>query len=265
MDSFIQSHWFPDLIILLVILAFAFIKCRKGLFKCIIPVIILVASIVGAFVLTPIVEPIVSKSLQPWVENNITSKLEDLNLEDLEILLKSNEMKELIGKKDKASEEETVTITEKLKEVLPENVSNLLEEYGVNAKDIFKNVKLPDLNFNASNVKDQALSIIEGIIVSSAAKIVHAAVFMVIALALLIVLNIIKLFLNPLFDKLPVVGTLNRLGGLLFGIIEAVLIIWLVVGVIKTFNILDIAEIAKGTYLLNFFLNVSFKTLLSIV
>ncbi|MCQ2553823.1 MAG: CvpA family protein [Clostridia bacterium] len=207
----------------------------------------------------------VSKSLQPWVENNITSKLDDLNLEDLELLLKSNEMKELIGKKDKASEEENVTITERLKEVLPENVSNLLEEYGVNAKDIFKNVKIPDLNFNASNVKDQALSIIKGIIVTASAKIVHAAVFVAIEIALLIVLNIINLLLNPLFDKLPVVGTLNRFGGLLFGIIEAVLIIWLVIGIIKTFNILDIAEIAKGTYLLKFFLNVSIKTLLSIV
>ena len=104
MDAFIASHWFPDILILIIILLFALIKGKKGFFKCVIPVVILAAALVGSYFITPYVEPMAQEKLMPFVQEKVIEKIDSSelgNLGNLSELIEKN-----AAEKEKKTEKE---------------------------------------------------------------------------------------------------------------------------------------------------------------
>lgn len=274
MDSFLSSHWFPDAIILVVILLFALIKGHKGFFRCVVPVVILAIALVGSYFLTPYVEPVAQEKLLPFVQQKVMEKMEDVDLGtvgDISSLINKKDStekdaeKENADAKDQKSEISTADsgLVNSLINQLPDGIKAVVEKYGVDVEGTVKE-KISDIKIG-DGVKEQLTNSALALVSSAAEKAIHTGCYIVVALALLIVLNIIKAIINPFFSKAPVVSQVNKLAGTILGIIEALLIIYLVVSVMKLFNIGDIVTRAEGTYLLKLFLMVDPKGIVALV
>ena len=265
MDAFIASHWFPDILILVIILLFALLKGKKGFFKCVIPVVILAAALVGSYFITPYIEPMAQEKLMPFVQEKVIEKIDSSelgNLGNLSELIEKN-----AAEKEKKTEKEISasdsSLADSIIEKLPESVRELVEKYGVDVGTTVKD-KIDDIKIG-DGIKEQVSNSVAALVTSAAKKVIHTGCYIVIALALLLVLSIIKAILNPIIEKTPVVGQANKTAGAILGIIEAVLIIYLVVSVMKLFNIGNIVTRAEDTYLLKLFLMIDPKGIVSLV
>lgn len=255
MEAFLQSHWFPDVLIIVVILLFGFIKGHKGFFKCVIPVVILAIALVGSYFLTPYVEPVAQEKLMPFVEKKVIEKLDQKDLDsvgDLSKLLEKAEREKTEEKKDISAEDQG--LAESIMEKLPAGVKELVEKYGVNVGETLKE-KISDIKIG-NGAKEQVTNGAAALITAAASKAIYLGCYVVVALLLLLVLNIIKAILNPLFSKAPVISQANKTAGFMLGVIEAIFIIYLAVCIMKVFNLFDIATRAKGTYLLKAFMSI---------
>lgn len=98
---------------------------------------------------------------------------------------------------------------------------------------------------------------------SAVAGIVHTVVYALLFILSLIVLQwVLKLITIPfrLVEKIPVVGTLNRIGGGVLGLILGVLICFLIAAIVKTIGFIDPAD----TTLFRFFAANTPATLLAL-
>ena len=265
MEAFLQSHWFPDVLILIVIILFAVIKGIKGFFKCVIPVIILIASLVGAYFLTPLVEPAAQEKLIPFVEKRVVEKMDAVELGtigDLSDLIGKNDDKESkSGNKDISSADDS--LAESIIGSLPDGIKELVEKYGVNVGDTVKE-QIDDIKIG-DGIKDQMTKSVAALVTTAAKKAIHTGCYVVIALALLLVLSILKLVIDPVIKKTPVVSQANKTAGAILGVLEAILLVYLAVSIMKLFNICDIVTVAKDTYLLKLFMTIDPKGIVSLV
>lgn len=285
MKAFLDSQWFPDIAILLVILLFAFAKGRKGLFKCIIPVVILVVALVGSYILTPYVEPMAQEKLLPFIEKKVAEKLDGVELGTIGDLSKLVAGKSEAGTTDKSASDagqsstadksdasekainglstEDNQLAETIINALPENIKELVQKYGVDVTSTIKD-KISDIKIGA-DLKAQLSTSAVALVSSAATKAIHTGCYVVVALALLLVLNIIKALINPLIQKTPVVGSVNRTLGFVFGLVEGILVVYLAITVMKLFNIGNIVARADSTVLLRLLLSVDPKGIVALV
>jgi len=295
MKAFLDSQWFPDIAILLVILIFAFSKGRKGLFKCIIPVVILVVALVGSYILTPYVEPMAQEKLLPFIEKKVAEKLDGVELGTIGDLSKLVGSKSDAGTTSKAEGQSGTTdksasdsgksgttdksdasekainglstednqLAETIINALPENIKELVQKYGVDVTSTIKD-KISDIKIG-TDLKAQLSTSAVALVSSAATKAIHTGCYVVVALALLLVLNIIKALINPLIQKTPVVGSVNRTLGFVFGLVEGILVVYLAITVMKLFNIGNIVARADSTVLLRLLLSVDPKGIVALV
>ena len=85
---------------------------------------------------------------------------------------------------------------------------------------------------------------------------VRIVLFIVLFILCLILVKVLAFALGKLFE-LPVLNTFNRAGGALFGLVEGMLIVYLIIFLAPKLNFTWFTDNAEGTLLLNFFLNVS--------
>lgn len=267
MEAFLQSHWFPDVLILVVIILFGVIKGIKGFFKCVIPVVILIVALVGSYFLTPYVEPLAQEKLMPFVEKKVVDKMDSVDLGsigDLSKLIGQNSAKK--EEKEKKAEDISAadnTLANSIIEKLPDGIKGLVEKYGVDVGGTVKE-KIDDIKIG-DGVKDQMTKSVAALVTTAAKKAIHTGCYIVVALVLLLVLSIIKAILNPIIEKTPVVGKANKTAGAILGVVEAILLIYLVVCIMKLFNIGNIVTVAKDTYLLKLFLMIDPKGIVALV
>ena len=121
----------------------------------------------------------------------------------------------------------------------------------------------------SESVRDKAVEAYREAISESAkallATIVHSVSFLAAFILLLILLKLLSKLLDKVFD-LPVLSTLNAVGGGLLGLIEAVLLLFLALWLARRLGHADWLDAhAQGTYLFHFFLTHTPKTLISIL
>lgn len=97
--------------------------------------------------------------------------------------------------------------------------------------------------------------------VEAAAKSVFAGtarviLFLLLFIVCILIVKLISGLLERVFE-LPVLKSFNRLGGALFGLIEGMLIIYVIVFAAPRLGLHWLNDHAQGTILLNFFINVS--------
>jgi len=290
MEGFLASHWFWDIVIVIVLLLYMLIKGSKGFFDCIVPVIILAAAIVGSYIITPIIEPTVEAKLTPWVLSKVEKKINDT---DLTSIIKGVTDKFLGG--DSAEEKNTESAAESaadkidfeelkksiegksfeeltqseqdfvnsLKTELPDTVKNLASQYGVDiTQSIINNID--SLNITDS-IKAQASTIAASVVTKVASKAIFTGCYVVVALALMLVLNIIKAIISPFLKEAPVLSQVNKTAGAIFGLIQGLLVIYIAVNIFRMFNLFNIGTIAEETFLLKFFLKISPAEIISMI
>ena len=95
-------------------------------------------------------------------------------------------------------------------------------------------------------------------------SVVHAVLFLLCFLLLLILLRLLTKLLDHLFE-LPVLHALNTVGGGLFGMLEAALLLYLILWLAPEFGITFFRDNASDTYLLKFFTTHTPFTLIAII
>jgi len=185
-----------DVIVATMIIAFAVIMAKKGIYQCAATVVVIILSIclgvVGSKAALKPVYSFVWSLCEPKVEETIEKKIEDT-------------LGEIIDTEDSvlAAEIEEATMTK------------------------------------AETTTE---------------KVCHFILFLLILIVSLLILCLIKDLIGKV-TKLPVVGWVNSVGGFIFGVIEAVIILLLIVKIADMFEITFFRDIANDTILFNWLIS----------
>lgn len=215
------------------------VGAKRGLFKSLMGLVVVAAALVGSVVLANMLTEPITDFVAPKVENAVVKQF-------------TNEL-------DKSAESGTDAA---------DGVGALLEKYGISA-DALSGVLTPfasGLSGAATSAKQNAADTFRGMasaairtVVSGA---VHAVLTMVLYIVLLVVLRLLVNLINHVFD-LPLLGTVNSLGGAAIGFVEALLLVYAMTYIGYHLGVKIITAHANDTFLLSFFLNHSPVELLS--
>ena len=229
-----------DGIIAVVLLAGALIGWKRGLFKSLMGLAVVVLALIGSVVVADMLTEPITDFVAPKVEDAVVSQFSDA----LERSMGADSPDAQAG------------------------LSEMLEQYGVRG-DILKPLwdSVASSVFGAiSAAKENTVDAFRGSISASirtlVSGVVHAVLVLVLYVVLLVVLKLLTRVLDHVFD-LPVLSTVNNLGGAAIGLIEAVLLLYVVVFIGSHLGVKLITDHADDTYLLPIFLNHSPVELIS--
>lgn len=228
-----------DSIIALILLAGFAIGWKRGLFKSLMGLMVVALALIGAVMLADMLTEPITDIIAPKVEDAAVSRFSD----------------EL----DQSAEENGGEAAGRILE--------LLEEYG--ATDAVMGVLNPLASgaFGAaSHVKEAAIDTFRSAVSASirtvVSSVVHAVLVLVLYAALLLVLKLLTRALDHVFD-LPLLSTVNGVGGAAIGLIEAALLVYVVAYIGSHLGVKPIIGHTDDTYLLPIFLNHSPVELIS--
>ena len=224
-----------DGVLAAVLLIGALVGAKRGLFKSLMGLLVVVAAMVGAVLLANMLTEPIANVIAPKAEDAIVKRFSD-------------EWDQSSGDYD--------------------DLGALLEKYGVSAElraKIFEPF-YSSASGAALSVKESATSTfrnaISATVRTTVSGVVHTVLTLVLYVVLLVVLRVVVNLVNHVFD-LPVLGTINGLGGAALGLLEAAALIYVVVYLGYHFGVKIITEHAQDTHLLAFFLNHSPVELIS--
>jgi hypothetical protein len=210
----------------LLFLVFGLLAANRGLYKTIIGVVVLVLAltigIIGANVLT---DPVVER-VWPQVETRIEQRLDDTE--------------RLSG---------LAAGFETLGEVLGEGVEKLLSITG--NRD---NAKSAAREYSANSLLSGLKEKLMGLVDLSFRKLMHAILFLLCSLIGFILLQPVSALLGKLTEA-PVIRTLDWLGGFAIGLLECLVIAYIVTKVCSLRGIAFFEDLAPGTTLLSWLLS----------
>ena len=219
-------------LVLLLLLSF-FVGAKRGLFKSLMGFVVLIAAIVGAAIAAnTLTEPITDLVL-PAFEEKISDWLgvpEELTMGNVASDILSSDSTKSPSFSEWFEKLELFRGGDRFVEHLQEKAAN------------------------AAHLA--ARSLVESV--------VHAVLFLLCFLLLLILLRLLTKLLDHLFE-LPVLHALNTLGGGVFALLEAALLLYLVLWLAPEFGITFFRDNASDTYLLKFFTTHTPFTLIAII
>ncbi|MBQ9647991.1 MAG: CvpA family protein [Oscillospiraceae bacterium] len=229
-----------DGVIAVVLLAGLLIGAKRGLFKSLMGLLVVVLALIGSVMLADMLTEPITDFVAPKVEDAVVSQFSDA----LDRSMDSDGTDAQTG------------------------VSEMLERYGVSG-DILK----PLWDSAASSVfgaisaaKENTADVFRGSISASIRTLVsgavHAVLVLVLYVVLLVVLKLLTRLLDHVFD-LPVLSTANGLGGAAFGLLEAALLLYVAAYAASRLGVTFVTEHADDAYLLPIFLNRSPVELIS--
>ena len=210
----------------LLFLVFALLAANRGLYKTVIGFVVFVLAltvgIIGANVLT---DPVVERAW-PMVEDRVQEKLDDTE--------------QLTG---------LAAGIETIGEVLGEGVEKLLSITG-NKNDAKTLVREHAALEWIQSLKDGLLDLVN----LSFRKLIHAILFLFCSLIGFIVLQPVSALLGKLTEA-PVIRTLDWMGGFAIGVLECLVVIYIVTKVCSLRGISFFEDLAPGTTLLSWLLS----------
>lgn len=250
-----------DGIILVVLLLFAFWGRHRGLIMSVCSLLAVVVAIVGAFLLSRALAPTVTGWVLPLVEDTVVSTVETAIPEEVtEVfnnLAPGETIKDAVSEllpEDMALDENTALPTvDQIKEYLdnsdlelPEEVNSLLDQ-------------IDDTDLEAIAQTSSVEEAVKTATNTVAEIVVRAILFLLCFILILVLWHILAKTLD-LVARLPVLKTMNKLGGFLFGLVRGVLFLLVAAWILRCYpTLLDSLippETVEQTYLLHFFLNV---------
>lgn len=219
-------------LVLLLLLSF-FVGAKRGLFKSLMGFVVLIAAIVGAAI----------------AANTLTEPITDLVLPAFE-----EKISDWLGVP------EELTMGNVASDILSsDSTKNPSFSEWFEKLELFRGgdrfvEHLQEKTANAAHLA--ARSLVESV--------VHAVLFLLCFLLLLILLRLLTKLLDHLFE-LPVLHALNTLGGGVFALLEAAILLYLVLWLAPEFGITFFRDNASDTYLLKFFTTHTPFTLIAII
>lgn len=205
-----------DIILLLILLVFILSGYRKGLILSLCTLLILIVSCLGASVAQEMLTPKVVSELQPQLTQTISEQLEEQVTVSVDEAL------------DEAS---NAGITIAGQPVTLGDLLELLSRFGIDVEQSAQNA-----------ASDIASPIVESAAATIAYAILNAVVGFVIFVAafliIFLVLRVIELCINTV-DRLPVVHTLNHLGGGLVGFLNGAFFLLMAMAILTQTGLLS--------------------------
>ncbi len=231
-----------DVILLLVLVAGYCIGAKRGLFKSLMGFVVVIVALVGSVLIANALTEPVTDLIYPVVEEKITARLESAY----------SDTQATDALKDAAQNDIEAFLDGKVSDTF----SQLLEKIGLKEETI--RTFLDDVTNSklVSGLKDSAKESAAAAVSAMAYAMVHTAVQAVLSLVLFLLLLIVLKLFTRLFDHvldLPVLKTLNDVGGGILGLLEVLLFVYLALWLAPRFGITFLRESAESTYLLKFF------------
>ncbi len=225
-----------DVVIGVVLLAGLGIGAARGLFKSLMGLVVIVASLVGAVFLAGLLTDPIADMVAPKVEDSIVRQFSEA----------------LASARDEAAGSDASAALSELREKLAlygvpvERLDELLGAVSDAARDA--GGKAAD---QATATFREAISATIRAMVRTA---VHAVLLLVLYIVLLVVLKLLTRALDHVFD-LPVLSTVNGVGGAALGLLEAAVLLYVALYIASHLGVKAVAEHMNDTYLLPLFVN----------
>lgn len=237
-----DNAYIVDGVIAVVLLVGALVGAKRGLFKSLMGMIVVAAALVGAVILANVLAEPVTDMIAPKVENAIVKQFTD-KVEDL-----SDSGKSAV---DAGTRDELASLLEEYG-IPSDTVNKLIGSVSGMASDAVKDATEAAKDAAADSFRSAVSTTIRAVVYGT----VHTVLILVLYIVLLIVLKLLTNLVDHVFD-LPVLSTVNGLGGAALGLVETILLVYVVVHVLYHMGVSIIADHANDTFLLRFFLNVS--------
>ena len=242
-----------DLVIVVILLLFALWGRHRGLILSVFSFFALVVAIVGGLFISKYLTPVVAEWVQPAVEETVIPIIQSALPEGAEDVMHSS------------SSDEKKQFFENLS---PETVQDFLNDYEIElpplVSDIVTQLDKEDLFdlVDSSTVEELAVSFAEKVV----RTVLRVGLFLLSFILILILWHILAHTLD-LVSRLPVLNTMNKLGGFLLGAVRGALFLFVVAWILKYYpSVLDgliLPETVEQTCLLKFFLTVNPMELLA--
>lgn len=234
-----------DGVLLILLIVSYLIGAKRGLFKSLMSFVVVIAAILGAAYLSNLLTEPVTDLIYPVVEEKITARLEseysdeqinaaleDAAQSDIEAFLNgkvSDEFREVLAR---------IGLKEETLRAFLDDVTNSRVVSGLKEK-----------------AKESAVSAVSAMARAMIRTAVQAVLYLILFILLLVLLKILTgIFDHVIFD-LPVIDTLNSVGGGILGLLETLLFIYLVLWVLPRLGVTFLLENGEKTYLLKFLTN----------
>ncbi len=226
-----------DLAVLLVLVIGTVVGAKRGLFGSLVGLVIVIVSLVAATVVSPLLADPLTEVIYPIAEDRLIARL----------------LPEQIDAVDGKTDGENAPKTPAPKAA---DLEGLIAQYREKLEQTVSGAAESVLEATMNTLRETARRWL--------ATFVHALVFFVVFMALLLVLKLAARGLEHVFE-LPGLHALNTLGGGALGLIESTLLIFLLLYLAPRLGIDWIEEQEEGTRLLSFFLHNTPKSLINML
>lgn len=209
---------------LAVIVSIIFIVCivlgyKHGLFRSALKLVLLVLSLFLSYFLSPMLADVIIKYTN--VDDYFKAKAYSV----IERTVKENVEEELNNEFGITSEDVVEEITDEAMKTDPTRVQQVNIINKMNVPEFIKTA-LMDNNHDDARKSMGVNSFYEYISTYISYMIVNAIAF-ILAFAFLIIIFAIISIISAVIVRIPIIGGINRLGGMLFGFFEALFIVWI--------------------------------------
>lgn len=223
-----------DAVFALVLMLGALFGAKRGLFRSLMGLVTVAAALIGAALLSDLLAEPAAEALMPRAEQSVQEWFGG----------------ESGGQGLQSAEADDLPDADAPADGAEEDTNAPLDATGILKRllRLDSDGKLSDSL--RQSAQDAALAAVHSLLLSVA----RALVFVLCFLLLTLLLRLLTRGLDKLFD-LPVLHTLNSLGGGALGLIETALLLFLVCGLAPRLGITIFTDYESGTYLLSFFMN----------
>lgn len=227
-----------DVIVAALLIAAVIAGARRGLFRTLAGLVIVVVALVGAGLLADLFTAPVTRVVQPAIVAHFEKKI-DQAVTEPELTPPETDQTET----DEPEEEDSAPqeLLDKLE------AGRLLQALGVDEKLSGSLAQQAQ-----ETVHDTGMSIASAVAQAMAESVIHAVLFVVFFLLLLIVLNLAAKAMDLLL-KMPGLHFCNRLGGAAVGLLEGALLLFLAIWALRRLGVSFETDTVNATYLLSFF------------
>lgn len=241
------------LAVIIILAECAFMGWRKGIIKIVVSLATVVITLLASTVIAPLAGEFIKNNTGIYsglekgvytaiVKNEkVSSIIEDKLGADFRLPIEAlnggtadiNKYAEVLKDNAAVISDAAQGMVEKLN--LPENISIQLEKV-ISADSLGK--LAPDTGLTAvTRLSDGTVTgIVAALIASKLAGIIFNAIVYVIVFALIFIILRVLVFVTDIIGKLPVIKQANKIGGLVLGVVEGLMFVWLLFTVITAFG-----------------------------
>ena len=209
-----------DIVAVAALLIFVIVGAREGLFRSLAGLVIVVVALVGAGMIAATLADPAAKLITPIIEKAITEKVDDAITE----------------KTGKLDTQRTDTGVEELMDILGLD-EDVRQSIGQRAEE---------------SVRSTGASAISAVVESLCRSIIYGVLYILSFLALSVLLHILAKAMD-LLTKLPVIHSLNALGGGAIGLVKGALVLFLAIWALRRLGVSFETEAVAQTHILQFF------------